>query len=122
MGAVRTEMPATRERRRELLRAVSELIARNGIDGMSMRQVADAAGMSTGTINYHFKNKRGLIMAAMDYVYSAPQDWTPYADLPALDGRATPIGEVVSGLDTIDRIAQAPTRRNRNPLVRVVIE
>lgn len=50
-----------------------------------MRQVAEAAGMSTGTINYHFKNKRGLIMAAMDHVYSVPQDWSPYADLPPLE-------------------------------------
>jgi AcrR family transcriptional regulator len=81
----RPEAPATSERRREVLRAVSDLIARHGIDGMSMRQVADAVGMSTGTINYHFKNKRGLIMAAMDHVYSAPQDWSRYENLGQLE-------------------------------------
>ncbi len=62
--------PSTEGRRRDVLRAVSGLIADHGIEGMSMRQVADAVGMSTGTINYHFKNKRGLIVAAMDYVYT----------------------------------------------------
>lgn len=44
------------------------------------------------------------------------------SDLPALDGRATPIGRVVAGMDVVDRISQAPTRRNRNPLERLVIE
>jgi len=72
-------------RRLEVLRAVAELIARHGIDGMSMRQVAEACGMSTGTINYHFRNKRGLIMATMDFVYSVPQDWQRFAGLPALE-------------------------------------
>jgi len=59
-------------RRVDVLRAVANLIAEHGIDGMSMRQVADAVGLSTGTINYHFQNKQTLIAAAMDYVYSLP--------------------------------------------------
>ncbi|MEX2372648.1 MAG: TetR/AcrR family transcriptional regulator, partial [Dehalococcoidia bacterium] len=43
-----------------------------GADGMTMRQGAQAAGMSTGTINYHFSNKRSLILAALDAMPSAP--------------------------------------------------
>jgi AcrR family transcriptional regulator len=84
--------PATSKKRVEVLRVVSDLIARHGIEGMSMRSVADAVGMSTGTINYHFKNKRGLIMAAMDHVYAAPRDWAPYADLPPLEQLRTRAG------------------------------
>lgn len=55
-----------------VLRAVAQLIGEHGIDGMTMREVARATNMSTGTINYHFTNKRGLILAALDAAPSAP--------------------------------------------------
>ncbi len=48
-----------------------------------MRQLAEAAGLSTGTINHYFRNKRGLVIAAMDAVYALPADWDRYRDLPA---------------------------------------
>ena len=72
-------------RRIDVLRVVANLIAEHGIDGMSMRQVADAAGLSTGTINYHFQNKKTLIAAAMDYVYSLPADRDTLRNRPALE-------------------------------------
>jgi AcrR family transcriptional regulator len=53
-------------RRSEVLRHVYALIGACGIDGMTMRQVSRATGLSTGTINYHFTNKRALILAALD--------------------------------------------------------
>jgi peptidyl-prolyl cis-trans isomerase B (cyclophilin B) len=42
--------------------------------------------------------------------------------LPALDGHATPIGEVVEGMDVVEAIAQVSTIRNRHPLRPVRIE
>jgi AcrR family transcriptional regulator len=54
----------------EVIRAASALIAERGIEDTSMRQIADAAGVSTGTINHHFGNKRGLVIAAMDFTYA----------------------------------------------------
>jgi AcrR family transcriptional regulator len=71
-------------RRREVIEAVSDLIADHGIDGTSMRQLAAAAGLSTGTINYHFKNKRALMIAALDAVYVLPANWEQHRDEPAL--------------------------------------
>lgn len=65
-------------RHHDVLVAVYELIAAHGIDGTTMRQVAAAAGLSTGTLNYHFTNKRGLILAALDYAYRLPRDWHRY--------------------------------------------
>jgi cyclophilin family peptidyl-prolyl cis-trans isomerase len=53
---------------------------------------------------------------------AASQWFVALSDLPALDGRATPIGDVIAGLDVVDRVAQVPTRRNRNPTRRVVID
>ena len=58
--------------RTEVLRAVTRLIGEHGIDGMTMREVSRATGMSTGTINYHFTNKRSLILAALDAAPAAP--------------------------------------------------
>jgi AcrR family transcriptional regulator len=52
-----------------VIQATAALIGEHGIEGTSMRQVAEAAGVSTGTINHHFKNKRGLVIAAMDFSY-----------------------------------------------------
>lgn len=66
--------------RQEVLRAVIALIGERGVDGMTMRQVAQATGMSTGTINYHFTNKRSLILAALD---AAPSSLAPSSPAPS---------------------------------------
>jgi len=62
---------AVRER---ILAAATRLIAEHGIDGMTMRRIADATGLSTGTVNYHFRNKRGIVIAALEHVYRVPND------------------------------------------------
>ncbi len=59
--------------RASILRAATALIGEHGIDGMTMRQVAERAGVSTGTVNYHFRNKRGLILAAIDTAGVSPE-------------------------------------------------
>jgi hypothetical protein len=43
-----------------VLDTVYELFSEHGIEGISMRQVGDVAGLSTGTINYHFGINRSL--------------------------------------------------------------
>ncbi len=73
--------------RAEVLRAVTRLIGEHGIDGMTMREVSRATGMSTGTINYHFTNKRSLILATLDAAPAAPatgEDGTPLERLHSL--------------------------------------
>ncbi|MSQ30456.1 MAG: TetR family transcriptional regulator [Dehalococcoidia bacterium] len=64
---------AREPRRNEILRHVIALIGEHGIDGMTMRQVARATGLSTGTVNYHFSNKRGLVLAALASAAGAPE-------------------------------------------------
>jgi AcrR family transcriptional regulator len=58
-----------------IIEAASELFARYGIEGASMRQIADASGMSMGTINHHFGNKHGLVMAALEESYRLREWW-----------------------------------------------
>lgn len=69
--------PGRVQRRKDLLGIVYEVISESGIDGASMRQIADRAKVSTGTINYHFGNKQKLIMAALQAAYETPLEEEP---------------------------------------------
>ena len=62
---------------------VYDLISEHGIDALTMRQVAEASQVSTGTINYHFKNKENLVISALENAYKLPHDWEQYRGSPA---------------------------------------
>lgn len=49
------------QRRVELADAAARVIARSGIDGASMREVAAEAGWTTGALVHYFANKRELL-------------------------------------------------------------
>lgn len=66
-----------------LLGVVYDLISENGIDAVTMRQISESSGVSTGTINYHFKNKENLIISALEEAYQLPDDWEDYRGSPA---------------------------------------
>jgi AcrR family transcriptional regulator len=80
-AAVR-KRPDRIQRRKNLLDAVHAVISESGIDGASMRQIADRANVSTGTINYHFGNKHKLMMAALQASCLPPQEYDSSADSP----------------------------------------
>ncbi len=70
--------PGRVKRRRDLLGVVYEAVSDSGIDGVGMREIAERASVSTGTLNYHFKNKKQLIMAAMKAAYEVPDDFASH--------------------------------------------
>jgi AcrR family transcriptional regulator len=43
-----------------ILEAAVQLFSKNGFDGVSMRDIAEAAGVSKSNIYHHFKSKRVL--------------------------------------------------------------
>ncbi|MDP9848841.1 TetR/AcrR family transcriptional regulator [Streptosporangium lutulentum] len=49
------------QRREELVRVVWAVISREGIEGATVRKVADAAGVSVGGLRHYFDNQRGLL-------------------------------------------------------------
>lgn len=51
---------------RNLLEAVTELLLRDGYEGVSVRKVAAAAGVSVGAVQYHFPTKDAMLQAAME--------------------------------------------------------
>jgi AcrR family transcriptional regulator len=82
IGSVSSSRPKTLQRRKELLGVVYELISEHGIDAVTMRQIAQAAEISTGTINYHFKNRHNLVILALEAAYELPEDWRSYEGSP----------------------------------------
>lgn len=53
------------ERRRALLDATISVIGHDGLTGLTMKAVADAAGCSYGVAAFHFRSKEGLLLAAL---------------------------------------------------------
>lgn len=49
-----------------ILDAVQSIIVRDGVQGTSMRQIADEADVSLGLISYHFDDKDRLIVATFE--------------------------------------------------------
>jgi AcrR family transcriptional regulator len=74
--------PGRVQRRKNLLGTVYAVISESGIEGASMRQIADRANVSTGTINYHFGNKHKLVMAALQAACLTSHECDSSADSP----------------------------------------
>jgi TetR/AcrR family transcriptional regulator, cholesterol catabolism regulator len=53
-------------RRRQVLTVASELFAKNGFEATSIRDIATAAGMMSGSLYYHFASKEDLYIAVQD--------------------------------------------------------
>jgi len=51
-----------------LLDTVCSLIATNGLDGATVREVAAAAGVSIGAVQHHFRTKDDMLEAAFRHV------------------------------------------------------
>src|SRR5688572_12637201 len=53
------------QRRAQIMRAVMASIADEGLERTTLRNVAERAGVSTGTIAYYFKGKKEMVDAAL---------------------------------------------------------
>ena len=68
----RTADPAAQHER--LSRAVWEVLAGQGIERLTLRSVAAAAGCTTGLVMHRFPNRRALLRHAM-LIYDALYAW-----------------------------------------------
>ncbi|WP_240544398.1 TetR/AcrR family transcriptional regulator [Exiguobacterium algae] len=50
----------------KILAAAREVIVRNGANGATVRAIADEAGVTTGAIYHHYKNKEDLLYDLLD--------------------------------------------------------
>lgn len=53
-------------RRADLIRISARLFREKGFDGTTVRDIADAAGMRSGSPFYHFKSKQEILAAVME--------------------------------------------------------
>ena len=67
------------KRRRQLLSATITVIARKGLSGITMNDIAKEAGCSYGVVAFHFQTKQRMLLAALDHLgeeYSALWQYT----------------------------------------------
>lgn len=92
----------------------------------------DPSNDGTGNAGYTLKNefnsishKRGIVSMARGghSVDSAScQFFIMHKDNPSLDNQYTVFGRVISGMETVDKIAETPTGARDNPVTPVVIK
>ena len=64
-GSPNSNTPGDASRREELLRTAARLFVDKGFEATTTRDIADAAGMRSGSPFYHFRSKPDLLTAAM---------------------------------------------------------
>jgi TetR/AcrR family acrAB operon transcriptional repressor len=81
--------------RQRLVASATELFARKGYREASVQQIADAAGISRGSIFWHFGSKEGLLWAVAEELFAR---WEHEVLVPEV-GEATGVEAVLRSLD-----------------------
>jgi AcrR family transcriptional regulator len=55
-----------RDTRRRAMEIALDLFSRNGYDATSMREIAEAAGVTKATLYYHFENKAAILISLLE--------------------------------------------------------
>ena len=53
--------------RHQIIRATDELLYQKGYNAMSFSDIAEASGVPRGNLNYHFKTKKEVLEAVIDF-------------------------------------------------------
>ncbi len=111
------------ETRRRLQRAAAELIAEVGWGRVTTRAVAERAGLPHGTVSYHFRGKRELLIDAALGTFEEAIPLSAFARLESVDQLLDMIGAEVGdphGLDPVLRgvSMEAMREAERDPTVR----
>jgi len=70
-----------------MLEAAVRVIAQDGVRGLRVEKLAAEAGVSTALIYYHFKDRAGILRAALEHVnhrarlYTEPEEGDPRTQL-----------------------------------------
>lgn len=77
-------------RREQIRRAATKVIAKHGFDNATLKDVANEAKVSTGTINHYYPNKLAVLVDALVYV----SDWFQKRTREAVAGEATGLAKL----------------------------
>lgn len=105
-------MPGTKapepERREQILAAAYTVAARAGLDGTTILQVAAAAGLSPGLVMFHFKSKRQLLLALLDWLLATTTVLHVGAEIAGL---MSPLDQLIALLrQEMHRLSREPLR------------
>ncbi|MFJ2768818.1 TetR/AcrR family transcriptional regulator [Streptomyces sp. NPDC087300] len=64
------------DRRTEILRAAARVIARHGVRGLRVAEVAAEAGISTALVYYHFKDRAGILHRTLEFISDRAERYT----------------------------------------------
>lgn len=90
------------ERKASLLRATCHVIARRGVRGLRVDEVADRAGVSTTLLYHYFGSRAGLLAATMRFVSDRADEYTTAP--PGLTGRERLRYELVGEFQDTDEV------------------
>ncbi|MFE5807789.1 TetR/AcrR family transcriptional regulator [Streptomyces sp. NPDC056491] len=68
------------DRRRAILEGAARVIARRGVRGLRVSDLAAEAGVSTALIYYHFKDRTGILRQALAFITDRADRYTGAAD------------------------------------------
>ncbi|MBJ8346655.1 TetR/AcrR family transcriptional regulator [Antrihabitans sp. YC2-6] len=94
------------EKRDAILRASAKAIAERGIRGLRVNDVAEVASVSPGLLYYHFKDREGLLDAALKYINDRARAYRTEGDESADSARArlahALLGEIQERPDVVE--------------------
>ncbi|APE25709.1 MULTISPECIES: TetR/AcrR family transcriptional regulator [Streptomyces] len=64
----------------QILEAAARLIARRGVRGLRVEELAAEAGVSTGLIYYHFKDRTGILRHTLEFINDRAERYTTSRD------------------------------------------
>ena len=99
-------------RRLRIVEAVIQVVADKGIEGVTHRAVADAAGLPLGSTTYYFKDKDEFIVAAMALI----------AQRAVVRMRALLEGYTAQGMDVVETLAHLTEELDVRSLDQLVVE
>ncbi|MFF2956602.1 TetR/AcrR family transcriptional regulator [Kitasatospora sp. NPDC057965] len=76
-------------RKTSILEAAARVIARRGVRGLRVEELAAEAGVSTALIYYHFKDRTGILKQTLEFINDRAERYTTErtADAPPLTAR-----------------------------------
>ncbi|MET8830424.1 helix-turn-helix domain-containing protein [Streptomyces sp. NPDC004610] len=77
-------MASRSTRSTQILEAAARLIARRGVRGLRVEELAAEAGVSTGLIYYHFKDRTGILRHTLEFINDRAERYTTARDPEAL--------------------------------------
>lgn len=86
------------DRQALILEAAVRVIARNGVRGLRVEELAAEAGVSTALIYYHFKDRAGLIQRTLAFISDRATGYTDEAVENTEDARAVLLQLLLSEL------------------------